>query len=196
MSINRGSEWHKWDLHVHTPASIIQHYGGNVDSAWERYLLDLENLPTEFKVLGINDYLFLDGYTRLKNEKERNGRLQNIDLLLPVVEFRIEKFAGVEFRDLQRINLHVIFSDKVSVETIQSQFLNTLEQSYQIERDGSAWHRAITRESVQELGQTIIESAPQEERHKYGSELQEGFNALNVKEDQIYTTPEKSNSYF
>lgn len=191
MSSCRGSEWHKWDLHVHTPASIVQHYGGNTNAAWDKYLLDLEALPPEFKVLGINDYLFLDGYKRLKKEKDQNGRLPNIDLLLPVVEFRIEKFAGVEFRDLQRINLHVIFSDKLSVETIQSQFLNTLEQSYQIERDGSAWHRAITRESVQELGRTIIESAPLEERHKYGSKLQEGFNALNVKEDQIFSSLRK-----
>lgn len=192
MSINRGSEWNKWDLHVHTPVSIVQHYGGDTTAVWEKYLLDLEGLPAEFKVLGINDYLFLDGYTRLKYEKEQNGRLQNIDLLLPVVEFRIEKFAGVEFRDLQRINLHVIFSDKVSIETIQSQFLNTLEQSYQIERDGSAWHRAITRESVQELGRSIIDSVPAEERHKYGSELQEGFNALNVKEDQIFSSLKKN----
>ena len=59
MSINydRGSEWRKWDLHVHTPSSICQNYGGDTDEAWERYISDLESLPQEFSVLGINDYL-------------------------------------------------------------------------------------------------------------------------------------------
>ena len=191
MSFKRGSEWKKWDLHVHTPLSIVQQYGGNSDVVWEKYIQDLENLPSEFKVLGINDYLFLDGYSKLKKEKEENGRLTNIELLLPVVEFRIEKFAGVDFGSLQRINLHVIFSNEVTIETIQSQFLNTLEQSYQIENGGDSWSRAITRESVSELGEKIINGAPADQRHKYGSSLTEGFNNLNVKEEQIFKSLEK-----
>lgn len=191
MSFERGSEWRKWDLHVHTPSSIVQHYGGDNDEVWEKYIQDIENLSSEFKVLGINDYLFLDGYSKLKKEKEQNGRLSNIELLLPVVEFRIEKFAGVNFGALQRINLHVIFSNEITIETIKSQFLNTLEQSYQIENGGEAWTRAITRESVSELGERIIKNVPEEQKHKYGSPLTEGFNNLNVKEEQIFKALEK-----
>lgn len=189
--MNRGSEWNKWDLHVHTPSSIVQHYGGDRDDVWEKYIQDLEKLPLEFKVLGINDYLFLDGYARLKKEKEQNNRLQNIELLLPVIEFRIEKFAGVDFGKLQRINLHVIFSNDVTVETIQSQFLNTLEQSYQIEQTGGSWSRAITRDSVSELGEKVINSVPEEQKFKYDNPLNEGFNNLNVKEDMIFKSLEK-----
>ncbi len=57
---NRGSEWRKWDLHVHTPASIVNHYSknSNDDDVWESYIKDLENLPKDIKVLGINDYIF------------------------------------------------------------------------------------------------------------------------------------------
>lgn len=94
----RGSEWAKWDLHIHTPKSIVNGYG-NSENVWEEFLKDLEALPDDFKVLGINDYLFLDGYEKIKHEKEINGRLSNIKLILPVVEFRIQKFAGVEFRN-------------------------------------------------------------------------------------------------
>ena len=61
----KGSEWNKWDLHVHTPCSIIQDYGGDTEEVWEKYITDLENLPKEFKVLGINDYIFLDGYKKI-----------------------------------------------------------------------------------------------------------------------------------
>ena len=82
----QGSEWKKWDLHVHTPCSIVEKYGGNTEQAWEKFLDDLEKLPADFKVIGVNDYLFLDGYKRLCEEKENNNRLQNIDLLLPVVD--------------------------------------------------------------------------------------------------------------
>jgi hypothetical protein len=181
----RGSEWNKWDLHVHTPASIYQRYGNNDEVTWEAYIKDLESLDENFAVLGINDYLFIEGYQRLKKEKEQNGRLKNIKCLLPVVEFRIEKFAGVDFGKLKRINLHVIFSDEVPVETIISQFLNALEQSYFLD-SGEKWTRAITPASVEELGNKIKSGVPATELHKYGSALIEGFNNLNVKEDMIF----------
>lgn len=182
----KGSEWRKWDLHIHTPDSVVQHYGENNAKTWEKFISDLENLPKEFSVLGINDYLFLDGYERLKNEKDRNKRLKNIDLLLPVVEFRIEKFAGVDFGALKRINLHVIFSNELELETIKSQFLNALEQSYKLD-SGDPWTRSISRESVAELGREIKTSVPSAELKKYGNDLEEGFNNLNVDEKQIYS---------
>ena len=56
---NKGSEWRKWDLHVHTPCSVVQHYGSENVETWKKYIEDLENLPSSVKVLGINDYLFL-----------------------------------------------------------------------------------------------------------------------------------------
>ena len=47
MKYPRGSEWRKWDLHVHTPSSLIQHYGGDTDEVWEKFILDLESLQSE-----------------------------------------------------------------------------------------------------------------------------------------------------
>ncbi|GER58893.1 DNA repair ATPase [Patiriisocius marinus] len=186
----KGSEWRKWDLHVHTPSSIYHRYGADTEETWEKYIDDLEKLPSDFSVLGINDYFFIDGYERLVNEKTTNGKLKNIDLLLPVVEFRIEKFAGIDFGQLKRINLHVIFSNELPLETIKSQFLQTLEQSYFLE-NGEQWTRAITKESVQELGAKIKSSVPPEQLHKYGTDLTEGFNNLNVKEDKIFEALQK-----
>lgn len=52
----KGSEWRKWDLHIHTPKSIIQHYGGGNDEIWEQFITDFECLSEEYKVIGINDY--------------------------------------------------------------------------------------------------------------------------------------------
>ncbi|WP_282016032.1 TrlF family AAA-like ATPase [Marinifilum flexuosum] len=185
----KGAEWRKWDLHVHTPKSIYQKFGTDNSETWEQYISDLENLTHDFAVIGINDYLFLDGYEKLKKEQSKNERLKHLKLL-PVVEFRIEKFAGVQFGNLKRINLHVIFSDSIAIETIRSQFLNTLEQSYTLE-DGNPWTRAITYESVEELGAEIKSKVPEEQLSRYGSDLTEGFNNLNVSESQIFKSLEK-----
>ncbi|KJR44358.1 ATPase involved in DNA repair [Desulfosporosinus sp. I2] len=194
MNSSRGSLWRKWDLHVHTPASIVQHYGSNSEETWERFISDLEELPKDFSVLGINDYLFLDGYERLKREKEVNHRLKNIDLLLPVLEFRISKFAGVNFGSLKRINFHVVFSNEVEPSTIRSQFLNTLEQGYKLAPgvNEGFWKGSITRESLADLGKAVKGSTPIEKRANFGSDLVEGFNNLNLDEEQIFKALDKT----
>jgi predicted ATP-dependent endonuclease of OLD family len=180
----RGSTWKKWDLHVHTPASLYQRFGSNDELTWESYVSDLESLHADFSVVGINDYLFLDGYEKLKKLQNEDGRLSSLKLL-PVVEFRIDKFAGVQFGSLKRINMHVIFSDEIPIEVIQSQFLNTLEQSYTLE-SGRPWNRAITLKSVAELGKNIKAQIPASELAKHGSDLIEGFNNLNIPDSAIF----------
>lgn len=176
----RGSEWRKWDLHVHTPSSIVQDYGG--PDPWERFLDELESLPDEFKVIGINDYLFLDGYKRILQERE-NGRLTNIDLFLPVIEFRLDKFGGSESK-LRKVNFHVIFSDELQVSTIEGQFLPVLRTKYALSPeyshilDTGQWEAFPDRESLADLGQKIIDSVPETERGRFGSPLIEGFNNL------------------
>lgn len=189
----RGSEWRRWDLHVHTPASIVQHYGEDNDETWERYIQDLENLPEQIKVLGINDYLFIDGYKKVKEYKEK-GRLKNIDLILPVIEFRIKMFAGIQFGNLKRINLHVIFSENISAETIQNQFLNAMMSKYKLTKD-IEWSGVIDRQSLIDLGNKIIDSAPDAEKGQYNSPLIEGFNNLNVSVEDVKQILEGS-SYF
>lgn len=105
--INRGSEWSKWDLHMHTPLSIKQQYG-NSEVGWEKFISALENLPTEVKVIGITDYYFIDGYEKVMQFK-KNGRLTNIQKIFPVLEFRIDTFGTASENDIQKINLHVLF---------------------------------------------------------------------------------------
>lgn len=187
-NMSRGSEWAKWDLHVHTPFSIEQHYGDSQSAdVWERFIKDIESLPPEVKALGINDYLFIDGYEKLLSEKQNNGRLKNIDLLLPVVEFRISKFAGVDFGGLARINLHVIFSNDLPPSVIRSQFLNALQQGYKLEPsvDGVSWSGVITKESIMDLGAAIKATVPVSQLSKYGTDLEEGFRNINLDENLI-----------
>lgn len=187
MNDPRGSIWRKWDLHVHTPASIVQSYGNNDDKTWEQFITDLEKLPAEFKAIGISDYNFIDGYIKVVDAKKA-GRLKNIDLILPVVELRIDKFGGSENK-IRRVNLHVIFSEDLKPEVIQTQFLNALEASYKLTppyaSKGIEWSGTVTIESLRDLGHKIIESVPQKERAKFGSPVMEGFNNLDLPLDKV-----------
>jgi len=176
----RGSAWRKWDLHVHTPDSLNHSYGGA--GAWDRFIDALANLPPEFKVLGINDYLFLDGYKKVLAAKVA-GKLPNIDLLLPVIELRLDKFGGSKGH-LSRVNYHVIFSNEITPEIIESQFLSALSSKYVLTprfdelRTSGKWAAVPTRQSLEDLGRLIIGSVPAQERVNFGEPIIEGFNNL------------------
>ena len=175
----RGSQWRKWDLHVHTPSSIVHDYGGNDDEVWEKYITALEALPEEIKVLGINDYLFIDGYEKVLSYKQA-GRLKNIELLLPVIELRLDKLVGSE--KLRRINYHVIFADNdiLTSEQIKAQFISGLasEAHLDSEHDDIDWSGLINHASLTDLGQKIWDCTPEEKRTNE-SKLHIGFNNIN-----------------
>jgi len=180
MNDPKGSVWRKWDLHVHTPDSLIHNYTG--PNPWDRFIRELEQLPPEFKVIGINDYIFLDGYKRILAEKAK-GRFANISLFLPVIELRLDKFGG-SAGHLSRANYHIIFSDELSPELIEQQFLSALSSKYVLSphydhfRTNGKWVALPNKESLTDLGRLIIESVPATERAKFGNPLIEGFNNL------------------
>lgn len=192
MKYQKGSEWRKWDLHVHTPYSMVNEYrGATEEEKWEQFISDLEMLPEEFKVLGINDYLFIDGYEKILEYRSK-GRLTNIDTIFPVIEFRIKKFGGN--RVFKRVNFHVIFSDKVPVATIKQQFLNQLYGSYVLApgAEGTEWRGFIDKDSLTDLGRAIKESIPAERADQYGSDIFEGFNNINFDEEFLIDNLNKS----
>ena len=174
----RGSKWNKWDLHVHTPASVEQHYGdAQQKEVWDKYFSDLESLPREIKAIGINDYFTLDGYRRVLQAKQ-SGRLQNIALILPVVEFRFKMFGGD--KKTQRINYHVIFSNELTPDEIEAHFLAKLSITYNLEHDDDRPFTVMgcNYQSLSQLGQAIIDSTPAHKRPN-ASSLKVGFaNAL------------------
>lgn len=156
-NFTRGSEWNKWDLHIHTPKSIIQHYGGDTAEVWEKYISDLERLPKEYKVLGINDYIFLDGYKKVLEYKKK-GRLSKIELILPVIELRIDKFASQANEAWKKVNLHIIFSNNLDIDDIQVQFLYAINSKTTIYSTGEQLSGVVTEKFLEELGNQIIET--------------------------------------
>ncbi len=132
-SFTRGSEWRKWDLHIHTPLSICQEYGGDKEDVWEEFITSLEQLPPDVKVIGINDYYFIDGYEKVMEYKSK-GRLSNISKIFPILEFRIDTFGSGNENNLQKINLHILFNVDENdlnneLKTIREEFIDQIKIS-------------------------------------------------------------------
>lgn len=194
-----GSTWRKWDLHVHSPFSHTHHYGPPTPENLEKFIRDLESLPPEFKVIGINDYLTVKGYEYVRDQKRNHNRLQNIDLILPVVELRLSMFGGVQKVDgstsaLSRVNYHVIF-DALDPRIIEVHFLHGLSREYILtpnfaEKKGT-FNDITTAENLRRLGELVINSVPEAERHKFGPPEVEGFNNVNFELKAISDLLEK-----
>lgn len=96
----RGSEWRRWDLHLHAPGTAMNDQFGDV---WEDYLCTLEALPVA--VLGITDYFSISTYSKVRAHKAA-GRLSNIELVIPNIEFRLYPPT----KKGSAVNIHLIVS--------------------------------------------------------------------------------------
>lgn len=175
MVYELGSTWRKWDLHIHTPESHATHYGAN---SWDRFIAELAGLPPELSVIGINDYLWVDGYEKVL-AAQAEGLLPKIDAIFPVIELRLDDFIGTTAH-LARLNAHAIFAPGTSPELIRVQFLGQLGASFRLtdsyEHLQKKWKAVPSRESLAELGALIKESVPEKERESFGPDHIEGFN--------------------
>ena len=109
-----GSTWRRWDLHVHTPDTILNDQFGS----WEEFLAAIEG-QANVSVLGVTDYFSISNYSKLKQYKDE-GRISGIDLLIPNIEFRIAPPND----DARSVNIHLLVcSDDPNHET---EILNAL----------------------------------------------------------------------
>ena len=121
MPFPRGSEWRRWDLHVHTPGTALNDQFGD----WEQYLGAIEAQST-VRVLGVTDYLSIENYSTIRQHKVK-GRIPNVDLLIPNIEFRIAPPTD----RATAINIHLLVSpDDANHETEIRNALGRLTWTY------------------------------------------------------------------
>jgi len=53
--LNRGSEWHRWEPHIHAPGTILNDLFGATDP-WSAYLTTLESLTPKIEAIAVTDY--------------------------------------------------------------------------------------------------------------------------------------------
>jgi len=120
--MNRGSEWRKWDLHIHTPGTAKNDQYGSSGDVWEEYIDALEK--SDIAVFGITDYFSINNYLKVKNYQEE-GRLQD-KLILPNVEMRLLPVTGKG----TPINIHAIFDPTLDASDIEREFFRPLQFLY------------------------------------------------------------------
>ena len=153
----QGSEWRKWDLHIHTPLSILSNHFPRAASGqpdWDAYLQRL--VSCDVAVVGITDYFTIDGYKQLREFKAQ-GRLPNISRIFPNIEFRLSHVLSSKKDSVpRRLNFHVIFSDEVSPHDIEEHFLHDLKFFYQGSPQGDDETRKLKPSNLEELGKRLI----------------------------------------
>lgn len=101
--IARGSEWHRWEPHIHGPGTVLNNQFGGADP-WEAYLSALEACSPMIEALAVTDYYTTDTYEEVVRRKAA-GRLTNVKLLFPNIELRLDVAAKSGF-----VNLHLLVS--------------------------------------------------------------------------------------
>ncbi len=79
--IGRGSQWHRWEPHVHAPGTVLNDQFGSGDP-WDVYLTELETKTPRIRALAVTDYYLPDTYQKVL-EYKADGRLAEIDIILP-----------------------------------------------------------------------------------------------------------------
>jgi len=117
----RGSEWRKWDLHVHTPES----HGFSGD--WDQFKEQLEQADCD--VIGINDYFSVAGYKRIQNAIADDELKIGEKVLLPVVEMRMTDSVqnkNTSTNGATHFNFHIIFNPELRTDDIEN-FIKSLK---------------------------------------------------------------------
>ena len=126
-----GSEWRKWDLHVHTPES--QGFSGD----WQQFIIQLGNADCD--VIGINDYFSVAGYKEImrrldepvsetEGNKPYREALEKLrtKTLFPVVECRMNNVVlNKGAKSGPRLNFHIIFDPSVAMDV--ESFIKSLD---------------------------------------------------------------------
>lgn len=118
----RGSEWRKWDLHVHLPGTKLAdgYTVGTDETPWEVFCEIIEN--SDVKVFGLTDYFSITGYYEFVDKfaiKYPNSKKR----FFPNIELRLNESVN---EVLEEINIHLIFRNNIPKEKME-EFMKNLK---------------------------------------------------------------------
>ena len=202
MKYLRGSEWRKWDLHVHTPESVLNHSFGTDFDHYAKIMLK-SAIDNEIAVIGVTDYWTLEGFKKLKEIVDGDERLVKLlgeedaekarqILLLPNIEFRSRELI-VDRHGSAKVNFHVIFSEEIPVEEIEERFLHNLKFIFDGDPNEPDKYRTLTLANLEDLGRTL---QAQHGEFRSESELFTGMNNAAVNHTDVSEVLNNQSSTF
>lgn len=128
----RGSEWRKWDLHLHTPDGKLSNAYANAgsDSAWDRFIDILESSKVE--AFGITDYFGCNAYFRAA-EKYKAKYPKSRKVLFPNIELRLSESISANG---SQPHLHIVFDN--DPETCGQEILQRFCTHLQTQAEGNS----------------------------------------------------------
>lgn len=172
MTINnkfpKGSEWRRWDLHVHTKDTIKNDQFKSLD--FEKFCITLfkKALENKIAVIGITDYFSIDNYKRVLAFIDNIGNQTNFTdeekiqvkniLILPNVELRMMPSTNSG----SLVNIHCIFNPKY-VCSLDNDFFSSIEFL-----GGSGKKFKMNRQGMIELGKSLDDKINDEQAYKKG----------------------------
>lgn len=111
----KGSEWRKWDLHVHSPKVFLNNQFGSITT--DDFVNKISD--SEIVAVGLANYFRFDDAElgEIKNKLNQNGIT-----VFPNIEFRTHPSN----KENEEMHVHVLFSDEVSEQKIKN-FLGRLK---------------------------------------------------------------------
>jgi len=165
MNDPRGSIWRIWDLHVHTPCSALNN-GFTTDFDDYAAALLQRAVGKQIAAVGITDYFTADGYKKLREILDDDARLtvlcgsEAVDavrriLFIPNIELRTSTIVrSPEGRD-RRVNFHVMFSNEITPEQIEEDFLREVKFTAESAPDATDEEWPLTIRNLGALGQRL-----------------------------------------
>lgn len=169
MGNTRGSEWRRWDLHIHTKNTNKNDQFQSKDFESFCKVLFEKAIENQVYVIGVTDYFSIDNYcaaVKYQKEIDENTEFNDNDkqkikeiLLLPNVELRM-----LPVTDKGRlVNIHCIFNPEY-IGKLNNDFFNSLKHQ------SSGRDYSMTREGIVLLGKQSKPKANDEEAYKIGIE--------------------------
>lgn len=164
----RGSEWRKWDLHIHTKDTNKNDQFESED--FEKFCIAMfkEALEKEICAIGITDYFEIKNFYKVKKFVEKIGEVESFNnqekeriqeiFILPNIELRM--LPTTDSGNL--INIHCIFNpiDEV-LKLLNNDFFASLE---------TPSGKKMNRDGFVALGRATNSTSTDEEAHKIGIE--------------------------
>lgn len=101
----RGSEWRKWDLHIHAPGTKLNDQFRVADGdVWDEYCQRLYD--SDVQAFGITDYFSADAYLSAR-EKYLKRHPDSGKVFFPNIELRTNDVVN---KEQEEVNIHLVFN--------------------------------------------------------------------------------------